>query len=199
MKTATLVVALLACVAALTTGIAAATTVPFTRGDAQAVFNAGPGGGAAVGSHGGVIEGAPAEGVGKRVGPGPNFEGFHICATDWHLLSVQLALTDSINGGGVQNVNQARLAFGTLEVTYELDGSPLPIDTTATKPLLNPTSVDPEATKGFFQSWGAILAPTELSVGPHIEHVVIYEAGIPIIDFGEVTFVVDAPGTGACL
>jgi hypothetical protein len=176
---------------------ASADSPPLTRGDAEALFNAGNTGGFEVLGHGGAVEGAPAE-KSQRIGPGPQFQGFHVCATDWHVLNINLISTDATDG--VHNVGEARRLFATLQVTYELDGASLPIMVTPVKPWLgDPTTLDPNATVAFVQTSGAILAPDALGVGAHTEHVRIYDGGALFDDLGDVTFFVDAPGTGACL
>jgi hypothetical protein len=161
------------------------------------LFNASNTGGFGVMLHGGVIEGAPAD-RSQRIGPGQNFQGFHVCATDWHVMFINLIATDS--AGGPDTLGEARRHFATIEVTYELDGAPLAIDVTPVKPWLGDlASLDPEATVAFAQVSGAILAPEDLSVGAHTEHVRIYIDGVLSDDLGDVTFFVDAAGTGACV
>lgn len=78
---------------------------------------------------------------------------------------------------------------------YILDGAPLATEVTPVKPLTVPELIDPTATKGWWSTTCAILPPDALSVGPHTEHVVIENLG----DYGNVTFYIDAAGTGACL
>jgi hypothetical protein len=176
-------------------GAAGAANEQFTRGDATALLYAN--GGPAVALRNPSTETGAFE-SGKRIGPGQNFEGFHVCATDWHVMFVNLILVDSIDN--VHTVGEARAVFGALEVTYHLDGAPLAVSVTAVQPVLSDVTIlDPSATVGFSQKTGAILAPEALSVGPHTEQVRVFENGVLIIDFGPVTFHVDAAGTGACL
>jgi hypothetical protein len=177
--------------------VASANSTPYTRGDAEALFNAGNTGGFGVRLHGGVIEGAPAD-RSQRIGPGQNFQGFHICADDWHVMFINLIITDSADGP--QTLHEARAFFATVEVTYELDGAPLATDVTPVKPWLGDLAgLDPDATVAFAQVSGAILAPDELSVGAHTERVRVYIDGVLSDDLGDVTFFVDEAGTGACL
>jgi hypothetical protein len=185
-------------VSALALGVvnAAGDSPPVTRGDAEALFNAGTTGGFAVKLNAGVIAGAPASR--GRILPGANFQGVHICASDWHVMAINLVVTDATDG--VQTVNEARAVFSTIAVSYQLDGSPLAIETSAVAPWLgDPTSLDPNATVAFSQHFGTILAPADLSVGAHTERVRIYQNGVLVDDLGDVTFFVDAAGTGACL
>lgn len=187
------------CVAALAVGasIASANSPPYTRGDAEALFNASNTGGFGVMLHRGVIEGAPAD-RSQRIGPGQNFQGFHVCATDWHVMFINLIVTDS--AGTPDTLGDARMHFAAIEVTYELDGAPLAIDVTPVKPWLGDlASLDPEATVAFARVSGTILAPEDLSVGAHTERVRIYIDGVLSDDLGDVTFFVDAAGTGACV
>lgn len=187
-----------ALVTAITVGAvdAAANSPRVTRGDAEALFNAGTNGGLAIKTHAGVIAGAPASP--GRILPGANFEGAHICASDWQVIAINLVLTDATDG--VYTVAQAAAVFSTISVSYELDGAPLAIETSAVTPWLgDPTTLDPNATIAFSQHFGTILAPSDLSVGAHTERVRVYENGVLSDDLGDVTFFVDAAGTGACL
>jgi hypothetical protein len=77
-----------------------------------------------------------------------------------------------------------------------LDGAPLETTRTAVKPFLDPESVDAE--KAYALAEGRILAPSDLSVGSHQLAVTITEPGFPT-EVLEITFFIDAPGTGACL
>jgi len=176
-------------------GAAVAANEPFTKGDATALFNGN--GGPSVLLHNPSSEVGAFE-PGKRIGPGQNFQGFHVCATDWHVMFVQLAMVDSLDN--VHTIGEARTAFQRLNVTYELDGAPLAVRVTPVQPVLDDvTLLDPNATVGFRQRTGAILSPDALSVGPHTERVRVFENGVLLFDLGLVTFYVDAAGTGACL
>src|SRR6185436_9555041 len=101
-------------------GAAVAANEPFTKGDATALFNGN--GGPAVLLHNPSSE-VGAFQPGKRIGPGQNFQGFRVCATDWHVMFVNLAMVDSLDN--VHTIDEARRAFQSLNVTYELDGAPL--------------------------------------------------------------------------
>jgi hypothetical protein len=161
-----------------------------TRGDAVALLNAGTTGGLRG-------QGTPSDRR-IRIGPGQNFNGAHVCAEDWHLLSTFLVVTDGTDG--VATVAEARALFSTIEVTYERDGAPLVVESTAVKPWLGDiTSLDPAATVAFGRNTGAVLSPDELTVGAHTQRVRIFTEGELFIDFGNVTFVVDAPGSGVCV
>ena len=177
--------------------VALANSTRYTRGDAEALFNAGSTGGFAVISHGGVVVGAPAD-RSQRIGPGQNFEGFRVCATDWHVMFIDLSVDDVSDN--THTLAEARLAFAMIAVTYELDGAPLATKVTPVKPRLgDPTALEPGATVAFSQHTGAILAPDALGVGPHTERVRIYIGDVLYGDLGDVTFFVDPARTGACL
>jgi hypothetical protein len=99
-----------------------------------------------------------------------------------------------------ENLAEARALFATIQVRYELDGVPLLIMVTPVKPWLRDlATLDPDATAAWVQTSGAILAPDALSVGAHTEHVRIYENSTLTDDLGDVTFFIDAAGTGECL
>jgi hypothetical protein len=171
-------------------GAASANSAPYTRGDAVALFNAG--------STGGIRgEGAPAD-RSARIGPGPAFNGFHVCADDWHVLFINLITTDATDG--LRTVGEARILAAAVEVTYELDGAPLPVERTPVKPWLgDPTTLAPDATVAFSFHTGAVLAPDALAPGAHTERVRIYIDGVLWDDLGDVTFHVDPSGTGTCV
>jgi len=175
--------------------VAGAANQQFTRGDATAAFYGN--GGAAVGLHNPSTEHGSFE-SGKRIGPGQNFQGFRVCATDWHVMFINLNVVDSIDN--VHTLGEAKALFANIRVTYELDGASLTVSVTPVQPVLSDVTIfDPNATVGYHQKTGAILAPDALDVGPHTERVRLFENGVLIDDLGPVMFLVDAPGTGACL
>jgi len=187
-------VMLLASVSALAV-VAGAANERFTRGDATALFYGN--GAAAVGLHNPSTEHGSFE-PGMRIGPGQNFQGFRVCETDWHVMLINLNVVDSIDN--IHTLGEAKALFATIRVTYELDGAPLSVSVTPVQPVLSDVTIfDPNATVGYHQKTGAILAPDALGVGPHTERVRIFENGVLIDDLGDVTFFVDAAGTGACL
>jgi hypothetical protein len=176
-------------------GGAGAANQPFTKGDAIALFYGA--GGPVVSVHNPSSESGAFESS-KRIGPGHNFDGRHFCATDWHVMFINLFAVDSIEG--VHTLGEARVFFASVQVTYELDGAPLAVMNTEVQPVQGDvTSLDPNATVAYHQKTGAILAPDALSVGPHTEQVRVFQNGALTDDLGPVTFYVDAAGTGACL
>jgi len=176
-------------------GAAGAANQPFTEGDANALFYGA--GGPVVSVHNPSSESGAFESS-KRIGPGHNFDGRHFCATDWHVMFINLFAVDSIEG--VHTLGEARAFFATVQVTYQLDGAPLAVSVTAVQPVQGDvTSLDPNATVAYHQKTGAILAPDALSVGPHTEQVRLFQNGVLTDDLGPVTFYIDAAGTGACL
>jgi hypothetical protein len=170
----------------------------FTEGDAHAVFNAPFQGGAAIGDNSPLFEGAPAQTRG-RLGPGPRFEGVHLCATDWHLLNINLVVTNS--DGTITTQQQAVTSLNNTTVHYTVDGAPLATEVSPVRNVVDPQVIDPAATQGWGQTTGAILAPDALGVGAHTEHVTGTDLVDPTEDFdlGVVDFFIDAAGTGACV
>jgi hypothetical protein len=161
-----------------------------TQGDAIALFNAGTTGGLRG-------EGTPSD-RSIRVGPGQAFNGQHVCSEDWHLLSIFLVVIDGSGGGAT--LAEARGVFAAIEVTYQLDDAPLAVENTPVRPWLgDPATLDPSATVAFGRNTGAIFAPDDLAVGAHTERVRLFDHGVLTDDLGDVTFFVDAAGTGACV
>ena len=184
-------IGLIASTAAPTSANANATRV--TRGDAEAVFQAAFNGGWAIRLNQGEIEGAPedfmADGL-VRISPATMFNNKHYCALDWHVISVA---TIEGNRPGESMSNQEiwdRLA--ARQVTFQLDGSPLPVERTMPRRTTNPEQ------RGFYEAFdvntGRVMAPEELSAGQHNLIGFGNLAGV----IGNITFHIDAPGTGVC-
>lgn len=167
-----------------------------TRGDVEAVLNAFGGGGWAVLLHSKTAEGAPADFLGShgsiRPFAGSPWDGAHFCGEDWHVI-----LIADIEGGDASFTHDdAESIMNGLEVSFTLDGAPLPTTRTAIKRFLNPEQFGFQVAYYFQQ--GQIMSPTDLSVGSHTLDVTIVDAsGQQSLQDG-ITFVVDAPGTGAC-
>ena len=177
---------------------AQATTPRVTQGDAQAIFQALPTGGWAVILHGGMIEGAPADflpGSSARIAPNPPWNGSHFCSLDWH--AVTLADIDGNLPGESLTSEEIRNYLLQDDVVFTLDGAPLDTSRSAIKRFLNPGRfglVDAYA----FQE-GLVIAPQDLSVGPHSLKADILHPGVEP-DIGDpITFVIDAAGQGSCL
>lgn len=194
MKPFLILVALIAA-AALAPATAIADSAGYSRGDAEAVFNAWPSGGDAIRAHGDLAEGAPAL-RGLRIRPFQPFAGTHVCSTDWHVVAVTLFT----GGDSSYSHQQAVTDLAPLTMHFTLDGAPL---TTTATPIKRATGTAQlfGLEEMYAQTTGAILAPDALSVGAHTIRLVMDNSlgpGVPE-DFGDVTFFVDAPDTGACV
>jgi len=169
--------------AAIAAPAALANSPRITRGDANALLQAIATAGAKMQLQPGVHEGAPAQTIG-RIGTTPNYNGRHFCSLDWHLISVFFL------GGPTHKAAVATLDAYVVDI--RLDGASLALERTAIKPAL--------AADGDFwlRQWGAILSPTDLTVGAHT--VQLFWTG-PLGSFSlpSIAIFVDAPGTGACL
>ena len=168
-----------------------------TRGDVEAVLHAFGGGGRAVLLHSKTAEGAPADFVGShgsiRPFAGSPWDGAHFCADDWHVI-----LIADFEGGDAsfQHDDAARIMNG-LQVSFTLDGAALPTTRTAIKRFLNPEQFGLQVAYYFQQ--GQIMSPTDLSTGSHRLEVTMVDASGQQSFQDGITFVIDAPGTGACV
>lgn len=168
-----------------------------TRGDVEAVLNAFGGGGRAVLLHGRTAEGAPADFVGShgsiRPFAGSPWDGAHFCADDWHVI-----LIADFEGGDAsfQHDDAARIMNG-LAVSFTLDGAALPTTRTAIKRFLDPQQFGLQVAYYFQQ--GRIMSPADLSIGGHRLEVTMADASGQQSFHDGITFVIDAPGTGACV
>ena len=167
-----------------------------TRGDVEAVLNAFGGGGRAVLFHSKTGEGAPADFLGShgsiRPFAGSPWDGAHFCAEDWHVI-----LIADFEGGDAsfQHADAARIMNG-LEVSFTLDGAALPTTRTAIKRFLNPGQFGLQVAYYFQQ--GQIMSPADLSIGSHRLEVTMVDASGQQSFHDGITFVIDAPDTGAC-
>ena len=167
-----------------------------TRGDVEAVLNAFGGGGRAVLLHSKTAEGAPADFFGThgsiRPFAGSPWDGAHFCAEDWHVI----LMADFEGGDGSFKHADAEHIMDGLDVSFTLDGAPLPTTRTAIKRFLNPDQFGLQVAYYFQQ--GQIMSPADLSIGSHRLEVTIVDAtGQQSFQDG-ITFFIDAPGTGAC-
>jgi len=167
-----------------------------TRGDATAVFEAFGNGGRAVLQHSRVAQGAPADDVGSRgsIRPfsGTPWDGAAFCADDWHVI-----LIADIEGGDSSFSHQdAERIMQGLTVNFRLDGSPLETSRTAIRRFLDPSGFNLDVAYYFQQ--GRIMAPTDLSVGPHRLEVNVSDSAGQQDFHDEITFTIDASETGAC-
>ena len=165
-----------------------------SRGDAEANFKAGHAGVVIMG-HAGVVRGAPAD-IDLRAAIRPyadsDWDGRHFCAEDWHVLVAAwfLPIDESHT---VQQVKD-ELAATTLQLV--LDGTELDTERTAIRRMPEQPEGFEEA-EGFYFQQGKIVAPGELSVGTHtFAFTTTFPGGS---EGSQSTFIIDAPGTGACL
>jgi hypothetical protein len=160
---------------------AGAASARITRSDAEAVFKA-------------ATRGVDADpDIRVRISPFADsvFDGRHYCVEDWHVIMVTW-----VEGGDASFTRQeAESRLNSVTFSFVLNG--LPLATTRTKVVryLHPELVG--AVKAYAFSEGRIMAPTDLSVG---SHTVAYTATFPAGSEGsQITFSIDAAGTGACL
>jgi len=94
-------------------------------------------------------------------------------------------------------IKKIKVANGGLDVSFTLDGAPLPTTRTAIKRFLNPGQFGLQVAYYFQQ--GQIMSPADLSVGSHRLEVTIVDASGQQNFQDGITFFIDAPGTGACV
>lgn len=165
-----------------------------SRGEAVAVFNAFGTGRLALLAHD-VGHGAPADGEGMAsIRPIPEvFMGRHFCAEDWHVLSVA-----TIDGGDKSYTMQdAKAVLDATTVTLVLGGVPLTTQRTPIKRLIFPQVFFPDLEEAYLINDGVIVSPAALAVGAHTLAYVRTSPGE--IESEQITFFIDAPGTGVCL
>ena len=165
-----------------------------SRGDAEAIFKAGHAGVVVMG-HAGVVRGAPAD-IDVRAAIRPYadspWDGRRFCAEDWHLLVAAwfVPLDES------HTLQQARDELAATTIQPVLDGVELDTERTAIRRMPEQPEGFEEA-EGFYFQQGKIVAPDEFSVG---SHTFAFTVTSPVGNEGsQSTFVIDAPGTGACL
>jgi hypothetical protein len=192
-------VGLLALVLLLVTS-AQANAPRVTQGDARAIFEAWNNGGWAVVLNGGTIEeGAPADFLPPdstaRISPAAQWNGAHFCSLDWHVIAV--AAIEGNPVGGSRTVTEIRESLSQIALSFMLDGAPLSTETAAVKRMTNPEL------RGLVEAFsvisGSVMAPEDLSVGQHSLRAVGTRPGRPPTPMGPITFVIDAPNSGACL
>lgn len=170
---------------------AGANSARITRGDAEAIFQATPNGGWAVLLHSPTGQGAPFDAQDRgAIRPLSFNDGKHYCAEDWHVI----LLAPVVGGDASFTRPEAEAILDSVMLSFTLDGAPLPTTRTTVKRFLNP---EPDDVAYALQE-GRIMAPSDLSVGGHQLAVTITEPGFPT-EVLEITFFIDAPGTGACL
>jgi len=170
-----------------------------SKGDAQAVLQEAPGVGRLLRIKANVDFGAPGDLERRatiRPFSGTVFDGKHYCAEDWHVIVVAY-ITDDLNRNDTFTPQDAKAELNPLVIIFTLDGQVLD-DTKRTAVKKVPTTVtyDPGVTEAWFIQEGQLMAPEDLSVGTHT---LSYTAvGPGVNDADNITFFIDAPGTGVC-
>lgn|SRR5215217_7597416 len=163
---------------------------PVTRGDAQAVLEAFPNAGRIIRSHQIVQANSPADPELKasiRPFSGSPFDGRHYCVEDWHVIVVAM-----ITGGDRSFSEQDAIAdLRQFTLAFTLDGT----ERGPVKRFLDPTPFGLE--EAYFFQQGALLSPSELSVGSHS---VSYTEDSPLGHYEDgITIFIDPAGEGGCL
>ena len=159
------------------------------------MFEAFPNGGWAILQHSRVAAGAPADGLAGglvTIRPLDPFNNVHFCALDWHTI----VLADVEGGDKSFTAQDAKAIITPLDVSFSLDGNALATTRTAIKRFLNPGRLDLDV--AYSAQWGRVMAPSDLSVGRHTLSVVVSDPS-GVLFTNQITFFVDAAGSGACL
>jgi hypothetical protein len=165
-----------------------------TRGDAQAVLNAFPNAGRIIRRNEVVRFNTPADPELKATirpfsFPGSPFNGRHYCVEDWHVIVV----AEIASGDHSFSEQDAIGELNPVTLTFTLDGAELPTSRGPIKRFLDPEPGE----KAYFFQQGALLSPSDLSVG---SHGVSYTEVSPVGEFEDsITFFIDPSGQGACL
>jgi hypothetical protein len=189
-----LVAAILVAMSLVASSPAGANPPRVTQGDVQALFQAFENGGWAILLHSPPAQGAPADAnIRGEIRPLPFHDGRHYCVEDWHIIVVAI-----VDGGDASfGYQDAEARLDPVMVSFTLDGVPLPTTRTVIKPFLAAELFGLERAYAFQE--GRIMAPSDLSVGSHqLVSTIVFSPGEPP-EVREITFFVDAPGTGACL
>lgn len=166
-----------------------------SRGDAEAVLHAFAGGGRVILNNNVTDAGAPADSdVRASIRPFSDtiFDGRHYCSEDWHVILIAHISGDSPSWSH----QQAAAELDAITTQLSLDGASLSLERTALKRFLVPEPLG-VAEAYYFQD-GVILSPTGLTIGAHALEVTVFD-GPEVIFEDQITFYVDAAGTGACL
>jgi hypothetical protein len=166
-----------------------------SEGQAQAVLQAFGSGGLAILGNQAVRAGTPADSeVQASIRPfaGSLFDGRHYCAEDWHVIMTTVAA----GGDRTYSRQEAGAELDPTTVSFELDSNPLASSRTAIKWLVNPEMFGREV--GYYFQQGAVLAPSELTIGGHTAAMSVFSPGTGTYA-SQITFYIDAPGSGACV
>ncbi len=175
---------------------ASAATVRVTRGEAQAVLQTFGGAGRTVRAHSPVQVGAPADAeLRATIRPlaSEGFDGRHYCAEDWHVITLL------VFNGGDRTFTREDAGLDQVVLTFSLDDNLLPTTRTAVKRVGDTTGLPPELgiEVAYWFQQGRLMSPSDLGVGAHdlLVHVVFPDETFDL----QITFHIDAPGTGACI
>jgi hypothetical protein len=176
--------------ALLVAGVASAGRAAYGKGDAAAVLEAFGNGGWAIRNHSPTVMGSPVSfaGTGVAIRPvsGSPYDGAHYCALDWHTIVVA-----NVETGSHQNV--AAYLTGYAEALF-LDGAIQQTTVTPVKRWLRTSGEE-----WYYTQTGRTVAPSELAPGAHTLGWLETDSGGAVTGTDEITFYVDASGTGACL
>jgi hypothetical protein len=91
----------------------------------------------------------------------------------------------------------AAVILDAISLSFTLDGLPLASERTKIKSVPDPSQFG--FINAYFFNQGRVLSPDELAVGQHQLSVsIIDSSGTPLL-VDQITFFIDAAGTGACL
>jgi hypothetical protein len=117
-----------------------------------------------------------------------------LCALDWHVISINLVQGNF--PGETRARQEIAAALSTVDVTWVLDGTPLELSRTPVKPALDAENLG--LVEGFYFTAGRVMSPDDLTVGTHTLRILVTDPRGVSFD-SQITFFVDAAGTGACL
>ena len=143
---------------------------------------------------------------GRLVGPAANrsadgiritgfIDGLHYCSLDWHVISV--TLSDGNFPGGTRTSREIATDLSALSETIYVDGVRSHSGLTAVKPLVDPAVYG--LVNGFWFTTGRVMAPSDLTIGPHSLATELRDAAGTIVLSSNVTFVIDSADVGACV
>lgn len=190
------VILLAVALAGLAASSAGANSSRSTKGDAEAVLNAFGNGGWAVLLHSATSMGAPAAGLvgsATAIRPFPEFfEGQHYCVLDWHVALI------AWGDGGDKSFTRAEAEayLRTVVNTFWIDGATVATERRPVQPFLNPARFGLAEVYAFPE--GVLLSPSDLEVGAHTLRVQTRDSSGVFFD-EQITFYIDAAGTGVCL
>jgi hypothetical protein len=120
-------------------------------------------------------------------------DGRHYCAEDWHTVVIAW-----VEGGDASFTKKdAAVILDAISLSFTLDGLPLASERTKIKSVPDPSQFG--FINAYFFNQGRVLSPDELAVGQHQLSVsIIDSSGTPLL-VDQITFFIDAAGTGACL